>query len=121
MYWIYSLPSTQQTVGCNGFYNDIFRLTRVIVRLCSEPFGFSTIVTYNSGGCWSVWSGGYPYTDMNEIFRHISKNVTRNCLIFIITQVPHATHTQVTCVCCWSFTQVNLSVCRMWNLSDNEY
>jgi hypothetical protein len=38
MYWIYLLPSTQQTIGCNGFYNDMFRLTRVIVRLCSEPF-----------------------------------------------------------------------------------
>jgi hypothetical protein len=36
MYWIYLLPSTQQTIGCNGFY-DMFRLTRVIVRLCSEP------------------------------------------------------------------------------------
>jgi hypothetical protein len=54
MYWIYFLPSTQQTIGCNGFYNDMFRLPRIIVRLCSEPFGFSTIVTYSSGGCWSV-------------------------------------------------------------------
>jgi hypothetical protein len=36
----------------------MFRLTRVIVRLCSEPFGFSTIITYSSGGCWSVWSCG---------------------------------------------------------------
>jgi hypothetical protein len=93
--WIYLLPSTQQTIGCNDFYNDMFRLTRVIVRLGSETFGFSTIVTYSSGGCWSVWSGGYPYTDMNEILRHISRNFTRNCLMFIITQVPHATHTQV--------------------------
>jgi hypothetical protein len=76
MYWIYLLPSTQQTIGCNVFfYNDMFQLTRVIVRLCSEPFGFSTIVTYSSGGCWSVWSGGYPYTDMNEILIHISRNV----------------------------------------------
>jgi hypothetical protein len=40
LYWIYLLLSTQQTIGCNGFYNDKFRLTRVIVRLCSEPFGF---------------------------------------------------------------------------------
>jgi hypothetical protein len=46
IYWIYLLPSTQQTIGCNGFCNDMFRLTRVIVRLCSEPFGFSTIVTF---------------------------------------------------------------------------
>jgi hypothetical protein len=37
MYWIYLLLSTQQTIGCNGFYNDMFRLTRVIVRLCSKP------------------------------------------------------------------------------------
>jgi hypothetical protein len=37
MYWIYLLPSTQQTIGCNGFYNDMFCLTRVIVRLFSEP------------------------------------------------------------------------------------
>jgi hypothetical protein len=54
MYWIYLLPSTQQTIGYNGFYNDMFRLTRVIVRLRSEPFGFSSIITYISGGCWSV-------------------------------------------------------------------
>jgi hypothetical protein len=26
------------------FYNDMFRLTRVIVRLRSEPFGFSDII-----------------------------------------------------------------------------
>jgi hypothetical protein len=32
---------------------------------------------------------------MNEILRHISRNVTRNCLMFIITLVPHVTHTQV--------------------------
>jgi hypothetical protein len=38
---------------------------------------------------------------MNEILRHISGNVTRNCLMFIITQVPHVTHTQV------HLTQVN--------------
>jgi hypothetical protein len=55
MYWIYLLPSTQQTIGCNGFYNDMFRLTRVIVKLCSEPFGFSTIVIYSSGG-WLVFA-----------------------------------------------------------------
>jgi hypothetical protein len=54
VYWIYLLPSTQQTVSCNGFYNDMFRLARGIVRLRSEPFGFSSIITYSSGGCWSV-------------------------------------------------------------------
>jgi hypothetical protein len=32
---------------------------------------------------------------MNEILRYISRNVTINCLMFIITQVPHSTHTQV--------------------------
>jgi hypothetical protein len=35
LYWIYLLPSTQQKIGYNGFYNEMFRLTRVIVRLCS--------------------------------------------------------------------------------------
>jgi hypothetical protein len=47
----------------------MFRLTRIIVRLRSEPFGLSSIITYSSGGCWSVWSGGCPYTDMNEILK----------------------------------------------------
>jgi hypothetical protein len=86
--WIYLLPLTQQTIGCNGFYNDMFRLTRIIVRLCSEPFGFSMIVTYSSGGCWSVWSGGgYLYTDMNEILRCISRNekVIMNIKQFLVT------------------------------------
>jgi hypothetical protein len=32
----------------------MFRLTRVIVRVRSEPFGFSGIITYSSGGCWLV-------------------------------------------------------------------
>jgi hypothetical protein len=45
--------NSKSSIGCNGFY-DMFQLARVIVRLCSEPFGFSTIVTYSSGGCWSV-------------------------------------------------------------------
>jgi hypothetical protein len=43
MYRIYLLPSTQQTICCNGFYNDMFRLTRVIVRLCSEHNGMDTL------------------------------------------------------------------------------
>jgi hypothetical protein len=60
----------------------MFRLTRVIVRLRSEPFGFSSITAYSCGGCWSVWSGGCPYTDMNEILKHVSKIVTRNRLMF---------------------------------------
>jgi hypothetical protein len=81
MYWIYLLPSTQQTIGCNGFYN-MFWLTRVIVRLHSAPFGLSSIITYISGGCWSVWSGGCPYTDMNKFWKHISRIVTGNRLIF---------------------------------------
>jgi hypothetical protein len=56
----------------------MFRLTRVIVRLHSEPFGFSSVITYCSGGCWSVWSGGWPYTDMNEILKKISRNFPSN-------------------------------------------
>jgi hypothetical protein len=44
MYWIYLLPSTQQTIGCNGFYNDMFRLTRVIVRLCSDPLVLALVL-----------------------------------------------------------------------------
>jgi hypothetical protein len=47
----------------------MFRLTRVIVSLRSEPFGFSSIITYSSGGCWSVWSGSWPFTDMSEILK----------------------------------------------------
>src|SRR5215510_14282665 len=35
--WFIELPSTQQTIGYNLVYNDMFRLTRVIIRLCSEP------------------------------------------------------------------------------------
>jgi hypothetical protein len=45
-YWIYLLPSTQQTIGYNAlkFYNDIFRLTRVIVRLRSEPLVLTVLL-----------------------------------------------------------------------------
>jgi hypothetical protein len=47
MYWIYLLPSTQQTLGYNWVYNDMFRLTRVIVRLRSEPLNvFSDYVHF---------------------------------------------------------------------------
>jgi hypothetical protein len=37
MHLIYCLPSTQQTIGYNWVYNDMFQLTRVTVRLLSEP------------------------------------------------------------------------------------
>jgi hypothetical protein len=47
MYWIYLLLSTQQTIGYNGFTTTLFRLTRVIVKLRSEPFGFSSSITYS--------------------------------------------------------------------------
>jgi hypothetical protein len=50
---IYYCP-TQQTIGCNDFYNDMFRLTRVIVTLHSETFGVSSIINYTSGDSWSV-------------------------------------------------------------------
>jgi hypothetical protein len=56
----------------------MFRLTRVIVRLCSEPFGFSTIVTV-----------------LEVVGRYEVVAILTNYLMFIITQVPHATHTQV--------------------------
>jgi hypothetical protein len=36
IYLIYWLLSTQQTIGYNWVYNDMFRPTRVIVRLRSE-------------------------------------------------------------------------------------
>jgi hypothetical protein len=37
MYFIYWLPSTQQTIGYNWVYSDMFQLTRVI-RLRSDTF-----------------------------------------------------------------------------------
>jgi hypothetical protein len=54
MSWIYLFRQHNTQLVVMVFYNDVFRLTRVIVRLCSEPFGFSTVVTYSSGGCWLV-------------------------------------------------------------------
>jgi hypothetical protein len=48
-----------------------------------------------------------------KFWKHILRNVTRNCLVFIITWVPHVTHTQVhlcllliiyittNCLLCW--------------------
>src|SRR5215467_5532420 len=35
--WFIELPSTHQIIGYNFVYDDMFRLTRVIIRLCSEP------------------------------------------------------------------------------------
>jgi hypothetical protein len=87
---------------------------------------------------------------MNEILRNISKNVPRKCLMFIITPGEHKNqysciqlleNTSLKNLKCVNFknimlcysttstasendqqqTQVNLSVCRMWNLSDNEH
>jgi hypothetical protein len=68
MYWIYLLPSTQQTIGYNGFITTCFDSHE-------SPSGYVQnlsvlavlLLTVScSGGCWSVWSGGWPYTDMNE-------------------------------------------------------
>jgi hypothetical protein len=46
----------------------MFRLKRVIIRLRSDiSFLAVLLLTVScSGGCWSVWSGGWLYTDMNE-------------------------------------------------------
>jgi hypothetical protein len=64
----------------------MFRLTRVIVTLRSEPFGFSSIITYSSEGCWSVWSGGCPYTDMDEILKtYIKKCILTSFYLPVIT------------------------------------
>jgi hypothetical protein len=68
MYWIYLVTSTQQAVGYNGFITTCFdshesssgyvqnRLVLAVLLLTVSCSGF----------CWSVWSGGWPYTDMNE-------------------------------------------------------
>jgi hypothetical protein len=64
----------------------MFRLTQVIVRLRSEPLGFSSIITYSSGGFWSVWSGGCPYTDMNEILKTYIKKFYLLCLTTYFAQ-----------------------------------
>jgi hypothetical protein len=45
-----------------------------------------------------VWTGGCPYTHINEILRHISRNVTRNCLIFIIMSLWKPLQPIVCCV-----------------------
>src|SRR5215510_3876393 len=46
MYLLIELPSTQQTIGYNLGYNDMFRLTRVIIRLCSEPMNALNIYVH---------------------------------------------------------------------------
>jgi hypothetical protein len=44
MYWIYLFRQHNKQLVVMVFYNDMFRFTRVIVRFCSEPFDFSTLL-----------------------------------------------------------------------------
>jgi hypothetical protein len=62
MYWIYLLPSTQQTIGNNGFIRTCFdsheSSSGYVQNLSVLPVLLLTVSC--SGGCWSVWSGGWP-------------------------------------------------------------
>src|SRR5215468_3318325 len=63
--WFIELPSTQQTIGYNLVY-DMFRLTRVIIRLCSEP-----LLTYLLHGAESFlisWPGFAASQEIPGIF-----------------------------------------------------
>jgi hypothetical protein len=44
---IYCLPSAQRTIGYNWIYNDMFRITQVIVRLRSGP-----LIVFNDCAFW---------------------------------------------------------------------
>jgi hypothetical protein len=68
MYWIYLLPSAQQTVGYNGFITTCFdshELSSGYIQNLSV-LAVLLLTVSCSGCCWSVWSGGWPYSDMNE-------------------------------------------------------
>jgi hypothetical protein len=68
MYWIYLLPSTQQPTVYNGFTTcfDSHESSSGYVQNLSV---LAVLLLTVSGGCWSVWSGGCPYIDMNENLR----------------------------------------------------
>jgi hypothetical protein len=68
MYWIYLLPSTQQTFGYNGFTRTCFDSHELSSGYVQNPSVLAVLLltVFCSGGCWSVWSGGWPYTYMNE-------------------------------------------------------
>jgi hypothetical protein len=54
MYWIYLLPSAQQTIGYNGFITTCFDSHESSSGYVQNLLVFSTIITCSSGGCWSV-------------------------------------------------------------------
>jgi hypothetical protein len=83
MYWIYLLPSTQQTIGYNGFTTICFDSHELSSGYVQNLLVWAVLLlTYSSGCCWSVWSGGCPYTAMNEILKHIPRIVTRKYVLF---------------------------------------
>jgi hypothetical protein len=47
--WFHRKPQSIMKSFCRRFLQFNNKLD-----VNSEPFGFSTIVTYSSGGCWSV-------------------------------------------------------------------
>jgi hypothetical protein len=85
LYWIYLLPATQQTIGCNGFITTCFdshesssgyvqNLLVLVLLLLTvlEVVGRYEVVAVLT----LIWL---------KFWKHISRNVTRNRLIFIIT------------------------------------
>jgi hypothetical protein len=68
MYWIYLLPSTQQIIGYNGFTTTCFDSHESSSGYVKNLLVLAVLLltVSCSGRCWSVWSGGWPYTDMNE-------------------------------------------------------
>jgi hypothetical protein len=68
MYWTYLLPSTQQTIGYNGFTTTCFDSYKSSSGYVQNLLVLAVLLLTVScpGGCRSVWSGGWPYTDMNK-------------------------------------------------------
>jgi hypothetical protein len=97
MYWIYLLPSTQQTTGYNGFTTcfDSRESSSGYVQNLSV-LAVLLLTVSCSGGCWSVCSGGL----MNIMTCHIT------------TSTASVNDQQQ--------KRLSLNVCRMWNLRDTE-
>jgi hypothetical protein len=73
LYWIYLLLSTQQAICYNGFTTTCFDSHESSSGYVQNLSVLAVILltVSCSGGCWSVWSGGWPYTDMNGKLKHI--------------------------------------------------
>jgi hypothetical protein len=107
LYWIYLLPSTQQTIGYNGFITTCFDSHESSSGYV-QNFSVLAVLLLTvscSGGCWSMWSGGWPYTDRNENLKNIYQQMLLGKPFNIsVSRKFHIRHTfRFTRFCCWSF------------------